>query len=132
MSTVRVQLRQWLDAIRSELDQVNIRLGNNTDPVELTPDGEAAYVFLLRTMASLERGPTILGDEFRRAFDIFTSGHSRAFRPRSAFLTDSQPDPSRYQDVARAPGGQAHTIHSNGQGQTNTGYVIFCSIEGRH
>ena len=117
MSTVAVQreIRQWLDVIRSQLDQVNIRLGNNTDPVELTADGETAYVLLLRTMGTLERGAMIIGDDTRRALDIFTLGHRRAFRPRLS-------DPSKYQ-MSVAPRGQPHTIPSDDPGQTDSGYV---------
>ena len=128
MSTVAVQreIRQWLNVVRSQLDQVNIRLGNNTDPVELTTDGEAAYLFLLRTMGTLESGSTIPGDEVRRALDVFTLGHRRAFRPRLAFLND------RYQEVAGIfePRGQPHTIPSDGPGQTNPGYVYILHPRG--
>ena len=121
MSTVAVQreIRQWLDVVRSQLHQISVRLRNDADPVELTADGEAAHLFLLQVRDTLENGSTILGDEVRRALDVFMLDSRRAFRPRSTFLTDPQPDPSSYyQEVEielSQPSDRPHAIPSGGQ-----------------
>ena len=103
MSTDQVQreIRQWLDVVSSQLDRINTRLRDDADPVELTADGEAAYGFLIQVRESLERGSMILGEEVRRALDLFMLERRRAFRRRSTSdLIDPQPAPSGYQVVA--------------------------------
>jgi hypothetical protein len=58
---------------------VNDRLRDESDPVELTPAGEAAFVFLVQSRETLNRGTMVLEGEMRRALDLFMHYRASAY-----------------------------------------------------
>jgi len=48
--------RRWLDIVTSQLEQLDQRLADDADPVELTADGEVAYGYLVQAREALHRG----------------------------------------------------------------------------
>jgi hypothetical protein len=127
------RIRQWLDVVSHQLEVVSDRLRDESDPVELTPAGEAAFAFLAQSREALTRGTMVLEGEMRRALDLLMLCRAIAYRP--CWVPSSRtPDPTPYrcQEVARnytlVPSGRAHTSSSTeagGSGPHDIGYVYF-------
>jgi hypothetical protein len=126
-------IRRWLDVITHQLEVVNDRLRDDSDPVELTPAGEAAFAFLVQSREALTRGTMVLEGEMRRALDLLMRYRTMAYRA-CWVSTSASPDPNshRYQEVARnytlIPSGRAHTsssVEAGGSGPHDIRYVYF-------
>jgi len=124
--------RRWLDIITSQLEQLDQRLADGADPIELTVDGEVAYGYLVQAREALHRGSMVLEEGVRRALGLFTGEHGRAYRRRLRGLNYPDVDPNSHQEVAgnnRVPSGPptASSSEAGGSRPHNLGYV-YCLL----
>jgi len=93
---------------------------------------EVAYEYLVQAR---ERGSMVLEEGVRRALDLFTEEHGRAYRRRLRGLNYLDIDPNSYQEVAgnnQMPSGPptASSSEAGGSRPHILGYVYFLLTRG--